>query len=106
MQEAPAGWRLTSGDLETILEELRRDFSGDLEIGGPTLAAGFIRRGLVEHDPLLRALADNVLGSALAQRTVNSGSVAEARARVPSRPSGHHAVEPPTGSRRRQPISR
>jgi dihydrofolate reductase len=35
MQEAPAGWRLTSGDPETILEELRRDFSGDLEIGGP-----------------------------------------------------------------------
>ncbi len=38
MQEAPAGWRLTSGEPETILEELRRDFSGDLEIGGPTLA--------------------------------------------------------------------
>ena len=35
MREAPAGWRLTSGDPETILEELRRDFSGDLEIGGP-----------------------------------------------------------------------
>ena len=25
MQEAPPGWRLTSGDPETILEELRRD---------------------------------------------------------------------------------
>src|SRR2546427_11403716 len=42
MQEAPAGWRLTSGDPETILEELRQDFSGDLEIGGPTLAPGFL----------------------------------------------------------------
>jgi dihydrofolate reductase len=53
MQEAPAGWRLTSGDPETILEELRRDFSGDLEIGGPTLAAGFIRRGLVDEYELV-----------------------------------------------------
>jgi len=53
MQEAPAGWRLTSGDPDTILEELRRDFSGDLEIGGPTLAAGFIRRGLVDEFALV-----------------------------------------------------
>jgi dihydrofolate reductase len=53
MQEAPAGWRLTSGDPETILEELRRDFSGDIEIGGPTLAAGFIRAGLVDEYQLV-----------------------------------------------------
>jgi dihydrofolate reductase len=53
IQEAPAGWRLTSGDPDTILEELRRDFSGDLEIGGPTLAAGFIRRGLVDEYALV-----------------------------------------------------
>ncbi len=49
IREAPAGWRLMSGDPERILEELRRDFSGDLEIGGPTLAADFIRRGLVDE---------------------------------------------------------
>jgi dihydrofolate reductase len=53
MQEAPAGWRLTSGDPETILGELRRDFSGDLEIGGPTLAAPIIRRGLVDEYQLV-----------------------------------------------------
>jgi dihydrofolate reductase len=53
MQEAPAGWRLTSGAPEAILEELRRDFSGDLEIGGPTLAAGFIRSGLVDEYELV-----------------------------------------------------
>lgn len=53
MQEAPAGWRLTRGDPQTILEELRRDFRGDLEIGGPTLAAGFIRRGLVDEYQLV-----------------------------------------------------
>jgi dihydrofolate reductase len=53
MRKAPAGWRLTRGDPETILEELRRDSSGDLEIGGPTLAAGFIRRGLVDEYQLV-----------------------------------------------------
>jgi dihydrofolate reductase len=53
MQEAPPGWRLTSGDPEMILEELRRDFSGDIEIGGPTLAADFIRRGLVDEYELV-----------------------------------------------------
>jgi dihydrofolate reductase len=48
MREAPPAWRLMSGDPESILEELRRDFSGDIEIAGPTLAAGFIQRGLVD----------------------------------------------------------
>jgi hypothetical protein len=45
MQEAPAGWRLTSGDPETILEELRRDFSSDLEIGGPGRFSGVLLGG-------------------------------------------------------------
>ncbi|MFP5341881.1 MAG: dihydrofolate reductase family protein [Candidatus Limnocylindria bacterium] len=53
MQEAPAGWRLTRGDPASILEELRRDVSGDIEIGGPTLAADFIRRGLVDEYALV-----------------------------------------------------
>lgn len=53
MQTAPPGWRLTSGDPESILEELRRDFSGDIEIAGPTLAADFIRRGLVDEFQLV-----------------------------------------------------
>ncbi|HEX5591270.1 MAG TPA: dihydrofolate reductase family protein [Candidatus Limnocylindrales bacterium] len=53
MQEAPPGWRLTSGDPAAILGELRRDFSGDIEIAGPTLAAGFIRRGLVDEYKLV-----------------------------------------------------
>lgn len=48
MQAPPPGWRLTSGEPETILAELRRDFSGDIEIAGPTLAAEFIRRGHVD----------------------------------------------------------
>lgn len=53
MQEAPAGWRLMSGEPEAILQELRRDFSGDIEIAGPTLASGFIRRGLVDEYQLV-----------------------------------------------------
>jgi dihydrofolate reductase len=53
MEEAPVPWRLTRGDPEHILAELRRDFSGDIEIGGPTLAADFIRRGLVDEYQLV-----------------------------------------------------
>jgi dihydrofolate reductase len=53
LREAPAGWRLTRGEPEQILEELRRDFSDDLEIGGPTLAADFVRRGLVDEYQLV-----------------------------------------------------
>jgi dihydrofolate reductase len=49
IETAPPGWRLTRGDPETILAELRQDFDGDIEIGGPTLAADFIRRGLVDE---------------------------------------------------------
>lgn len=53
LQEAPPGWRLMSGEPEAILAELRRDFRGDIEIGGPTLAADFIRRGLVDEYALV-----------------------------------------------------
>jgi hypothetical protein len=38
-------WRLTSGDPETILEKLRRDFSSDLEIGGPVGLSGVLLGG-------------------------------------------------------------
>ena len=48
LHDAPPGWRHLSGDPAAILAQLRRDFSGDIEIGGPTLAAGFIRAGLVD----------------------------------------------------------
>ncbi|MES1239972.1 MAG: dihydrofolate reductase family protein, partial [Chloroflexota bacterium] len=48
IHEAPPGWLHMSGEPEAILAELRRHFSGDIEIGGPTLAAGFIRAGLVD----------------------------------------------------------
>lgn len=41
--------RLVRGDVETVLRQLRAEFSGVLDLGGPTLAAEFIRRGLVDE---------------------------------------------------------
>jgi dihydrofolate reductase len=41
--------RLVSGDVEEHLAKLRAEFAGDLEVGGPTLAAQFIQRGLVDE---------------------------------------------------------
>ena len=41
--------RLVSGDVGEVLERLRTEFEGDIEVGGPTLAAQFIRRGLVDE---------------------------------------------------------
>lgn len=41
--------RLVSGDVGAVLDQLRRDIEGDLSVGGPTLAAEFIRRGLVDE---------------------------------------------------------
>ena len=41
--------RLVSGDVGERLAELRTEFRGDLEVGGPTLASAFIERGLVDE---------------------------------------------------------
>ena len=41
--------RLARGDVEEELAAVRREFDGDIEVGGPTLAAEFIRRGLVDE---------------------------------------------------------
>jgi dihydrofolate reductase len=43
------GCRLVAGDVGDVLAELRREFEGDLDVGGATLASGFIRRGLVDE---------------------------------------------------------
>lgn len=40
--------RLVRGDVTEQLARLRQEFQGDLDVGGPTLAAEFIRRGLVD----------------------------------------------------------
>jgi len=40
--------RLVQGDVAQVLADLRAEFDGDLDVGGPTLAAQFIERGLVD----------------------------------------------------------
>jgi dihydrofolate reductase len=41
--------RLVGGDVGEQLTRLRTEFDGDFEVGGPTLASAFIRRGLVDR---------------------------------------------------------
>jgi len=41
--------RLVRGDVRTVLEEVRREFEGDLDVGGPDLAGQFVRHGLVDE---------------------------------------------------------
>jgi dihydrofolate reductase len=41
--------RLVRGDVGDELARLRREFSGDMAVAGATLAASFIRRGLVDE---------------------------------------------------------
>ena len=45
--------RLVRGDVDEELTRVRGDLDGDLDVGGPTLAAEFIRRGLVDEYRLL-----------------------------------------------------
>ena len=45
--------RLVRGDVGEELVRLREEFDGDVDLGGPTLAAEFIRRGLVDEYRLL-----------------------------------------------------
>ena len=41
--------RLVTGDVGEELAKLKAEFDGDLDVGGPTLAAEFIKRGLVDE---------------------------------------------------------
>jgi len=41
--------RLVDGDVGEILEAIRRDHPGDLSVSGPTLAAEFARRNLIDE---------------------------------------------------------
>lgn len=41
--------RLVRGDIAAILADVRREFDGDLDVGGPDLAGQFVRRGLVDE---------------------------------------------------------
>ena len=41
--------RLVQGDVGAVLEELRREFAGDIDMSGPNLAGQFVQRGLVDE---------------------------------------------------------
>ncbi len=45
--------RLVRGDVATVLDDLRREFDGDLDVGGPNLAGQFVQRGLVDEYRLI-----------------------------------------------------
>ena len=45
--------RLVRGDVGTVLHQVRDEFEGDLEVGGPTLAGQFVQRGLVDEYQLV-----------------------------------------------------
>ena len=45
--------RLVRGDVGDVLNDLRREFDGDLGVAGPNLAGQFVRRGLVDEFQLV-----------------------------------------------------
>lgn len=47
------GARLVRGDVGEELAKLQREFDGEIDVGGPTLAAQFIERGLVDEYRLI-----------------------------------------------------
>lgn len=53
--------RLARGDIGEELARLKTEFAGDLQVGGPTLAAAFIQRGLV--DEYRRVIHPVILGA-------------------------------------------
>ncbi|MGH2380739.1 MAG: dihydrofolate reductase family protein [Candidatus Limnocylindria bacterium] len=41
--------RLVRGDVGAVLDDLRREFDGDIDVAGPNLAGQFVRRGLIDE---------------------------------------------------------
>jgi dihydrofolate reductase len=49
LERVEDGERLVQGDVAIVLDDLRREFDGDLGVGGADLAGQFVRRGLVDE---------------------------------------------------------
>ena len=49
LESVEHGARLVRGDVGEELAKLQREFDGEIVVGGPTLAAQFIERGLVDE---------------------------------------------------------
>ena len=45
--------RLVRGDVGGVLDRLRQEFDGDIDVSGPNLAGQFVRRGLVDEYQLV-----------------------------------------------------
>lgn len=89
LTEVGPGCRLVSGDVGERLAELRTEFTGDLDVSGPTLAAQFLAQGLVDAlvlivhpvvlgagTPLFPPLPEPVRLELIDTRTFASGAVA------------------------------
>ncbi len=53
LQKVDWNSRLVRGDVGEELAKLKREFDGNLYVGGPTLASEFIKRGLVDEFQLI-----------------------------------------------------
>jgi dihydrofolate reductase len=53
LESVEHGARLVRGDVGEELAKLQREFDGEIDVGGPTLAAQFIERGLVDEYRLI-----------------------------------------------------
>ena len=53
LESVEHGARLVRGDVGEELAKLQREFDGEIAVGGPTLAAQFIERGLVDEYQLV-----------------------------------------------------
>ena len=53
LESVEHGARLARGDVGEELAKLQREFDGEIEVGGPTLAAQFIERGLIDEYQLM-----------------------------------------------------
>ncbi len=49
LESVEHGARVARGDVGEELAKLHREFEGEIEVGGPALAAQFIERGLVDE---------------------------------------------------------
>ena len=53
LKSADFGFRLVEGDVGKVLDDLRAEFDGDIDVSGPNIASQFIERGLVEQYQLV-----------------------------------------------------
>ena len=53
LESADFGFRLANGDIGEVLDGLRGEVDGEIQVSGPNMAGQFIERGLVDEFPLV-----------------------------------------------------